>query len=305
MRVRLLYCLSFLLMATSCKTAAPREEKPLIRYQVTARQIEKLPSAFQPLSPDEKESSWGQELLIGKAFGKELDLYRATTAFKRAYILIGDQDEARRDEIFYDILLSYYLAGKTDEICELFEKSNFTVRSGFPAVRELLLILYDSYFSRGQKNRTKAVEQYILQASPELYDKVQRYTELALHNIQDPFFAPVKKSYQLQKKSPFQAGLYNALLPGAGYLYVGQGQTALTSLTINAVFIAATLELYHAGYIAAAIISGSLECGWYIGGINGSVEHAKSFNKSLYAFLAHDYAVREKLFPFLQFKYGF
>jgi len=292
-------------LATSCRSVAPVETRPLIQYQATARQIEKLPTAFLPLDADERASDWGRELTIGKAFGKELDLYRATTAFKRAQILIGEGNEKRRDEIFYDMLLAYYLAGKTDEVCELFEKSNFTITSEFPATRELLLILYDSYFFRGQKARAQAVNQYIEKASPELYAKVARYTKLALKDIQDPSFDALSNAYQLQRKSPFKAGLYNALLPGAGYLYVGQSQTALTSLTINAVFIAATLELYHAGYIATAIIAGSIECGWYIGGINGCVEHAKNYNKSLYAVMAHDYAAREKLFPVQLFQYGF
>lgn len=79
----------------------------------------------------------------------------------------------------------------------------------------------------------------------------------------------------------------------------------MTSFIINALFAAATYQLIDRGYVAAGIIVGSLEMGWYIGGINGAGLEAKEYNQSLYNTCAKEVMIRNQLFPVLMFETTF
>jgi len=281
------------------------EVKPEVTLLPTERHLEKLPSAFPELTSAEKMSDWGKELLIGRSLARELDLYRAATAFKRAQILLGDGDEKRRQEIFYDLLLSYYLAGKYDSCVETYEKMNFALHSDFVASREFLLMLHDAYLRRGERPRAAAVIDLIEKKSPELAKNVDLYQATITYNFDYPGLEKLSNIYSKYKKSPTTAGTLNAVLPGAGYWYVGQKQTAITSFLINALFIAATYQFITHDQLAAGIITGSMEMGWYIGGINGARLAAHQYNKTYATGLAQEECHRAKLFPLLQFQYAF
>ena len=69
-------------------------------------------------------------------------------------------------------------------------------------------------------------------------------------------------SYEKEKKSISKAQLLNTFIPGAGYLYVNQKQSAVTAFFLNALFIAATYHFFHKGHTAAGIITLSFESGW-------------------------------------------
>src|SRR5690242_1202166 len=82
--------------------------------------MDRLPSVFLALSEEELQQDWGKELQIGIVFAKEFDLYRAITAFKRADILIPRSLEERKQQIQYNIILSYYLGNKYADVIETF-----------------------------------------------------------------------------------------------------------------------------------------------------------------------------------------
>ncbi len=99
--------------------------------------------------------------------------------------------------------------------------------------------------------------------------------------------------------------LLNALIPGAGYLYIGQKKSALTAFLLNGLFIAAAYQFFHHRHVAAGIITTGFEAGWYFGGIYGAGEEAKYYNERLFeknaATVLNDY----KLFPALMMQYAF
>jgi hypothetical protein len=111
-------------------------------------------------------------------------------------------------------------------------------------------------------------------------------------------------AYQKERKSPTSARVWNAILPGAGYAYVGQYETAATSFAINALFIIATVELFSAHQPAAACIALGLEVGWYAGGIMGAGLAAEEYNRRLYETLGKAYLERYQLFPLLMIRSG-
>lgn len=277
--------------------------------------MQHLPDAFPPLSCDELDEPWGRELLIGIALGKELDLYRAITALKRAKIL--GPPSFRLQQIDYNIVLCYWLGSKYSEAIETFECSSISSAGpNFLAYRSLLTILYDCYEKLGQLDRASIVLELINEIDPMEVEKLQTSTAITIGSFEalnclqrdgetqavvDEFLS----CYCEKKLSPTKAKVYNALLPGAGYLYVGQKKTAFTSLLLNAIFIGATYQFFKHGYPAAAIFTLSLETGWYIGGINGAGLAAKQYNEMVYNCYGKEAMLKGKLFPLLMLEAAF
>jgi len=112
-------------------------------------------------------------------------------------------------------------------------------------------------------------------------------------------------NYDALKKSPRTAAMLNAALPGAGYFYLGQKQTAITSLLINSLFIFTTAHFIKEKNIPAAILTASFEMGWYVGGIQGATKAADFYNQRLYEQCAHKQMVAHRLYPSLMLSYGF
>lgn len=311
--------LFLLVVAVSCH---PRTEEfePQIYFVPPPCLVESLPSAFPPLSEYEREQDWGKELLIANSLAKEMDLYRAITAYKRAAILIRQDTISTRDrelQIEYGILLAYYLGSKYQEAIDTFENSRLaSVPETFPAYHELLILLYDCYLKTDQAER--ALRILILIETRNTREATDLLLSTAITNGDLALMENVSREHRLkfakddwqcnlcaQEKSVRKAELLNAILPGAGYYYVGQKQSAITSFIINTLFTAAAWQLFDRGYIAGGIIVASLETGWYLGGINGAGLAAREWNEQLYNATGKEFLCKEKLFPVLMFQTAF
>jgi hypothetical protein len=316
LRIPLVLILIGSIIVTSCSPKTCVLE-PSIIYFPQERHIKKLPPCFPPLTREEQFSDWGKELLIGNHFAHELDLYRAITSYKRALILIPHGKTERRLQLHFCILSSYYLGGKFPEVIEEFQSSGLmSVPEDFPAFRELMIILYDSYQQNGDELRASAILNLLKKYDPEaardlslgtsiLNADLTRFQTESCDHPDAEKLSEWLEGYTLEAKSPKKAQFLNAVLPGAGYYYVGQTKTAFTSFVINALFLAATIQLGMKGYVAPAIITGSLEMGWYLGGINGAGLAAKEYNEILYSKYGKEIMLQEKLFPVLMFNCAF
>lgn len=290
--------------------------EPVICYTPQQRLVERLPSPFAPLSKDEISQEWGKELYIGRSFACEMDLYRAITCFKRSLFLLPSQ-ASRKREIEYDLFLAYYMGKKYQEAIDIFDAAGLLdIPMDFPALSELLIALYDSYQQVDQPE--KAYKILCLIASIDEQKSKALILQSAVFDTNFPLIKEIAPTipagetissfideFQFNAKSIKKARQLNAVFPGAGYYYVGQKKTALTSFLINTLFIAATYQLFDRGYIAAGIITASLEAGWYFGGINGAGLEAKEFNERLYENLGKEALIQERLFPVLMFNKGF
>ncbi len=291
--------------------------EPCISYSAQPRYIASLQEPFAPLTTQEQAQDWGKELKIGLAFARELDLYRAVTAFKRALVLIPHQQQERLHQVQYSIILAYYLGHKYQEAIEMFEGSDLTSAGpAFPALQTLLLVLQDAYLQDGRPERAEVLMEHLKIHYPDqangqsVSQAIQRgdlYTAqmLALGTPREESVTSLVSQYSHCAKSSRQAQWLNALLPGAGYYYVGQKKSALTSFAINALFTWAAYEFYHRGYYAAGAITTSLEMGWYFGGINGAGLAAKEYNEHTYNFLGKETLLQCSLFPVLMIQFGF
>lgn len=286
------------------------EFEPSISYTPTTQLTVSRASAFPPLLASERRQDWGKELVIGDAFACEMDLYRALTCYKRADVLIPEKFPERRLQINYNIVQCYYLGDKHQETIDAFEKGPLSfVSPSFPAFDDLIIMLYESYQCVDQTEKACKFLQLIESRAPETASRL-RLSEALLHADfcvldDEPELADFTANYHAQTLSVRRAQVLNAFLPGAGYLYIGQKQSALTSFVLNALFIAAAYHFFENGNIAAGLITSSLEAGWYFGGINGAGLAAKEFNERLYSGSTRELMIQRRLFPVLMLQCAF
>ncbi len=81
----------------------------------------------------------------------------------------------------------------------------------------------------------------------------------------------------LSYKKPFLAGMLS-IVPGAGYIYTGHKQTALSSIIINGLLAYATYTSFRNENYGMAALTGLFSFSFYIGNISGSVKSAKRYN---------------------------
>ncbi len=80
-------------------------------------------------------------------------------------------------------------------------------------------------------------------------------------------------------KSPALAGGLSAVLPGAGHLYAGRPGRAVSSLLLNALFIAGAVAAFeHESPVLGGILV-FFELGWYVGGIRSAAKAAQEANE--------------------------
>jgi hypothetical protein len=304
------------IVLTSCYRVSDKIE-PRISCSVQDQHFSRLHSPFKPLNPEEKNTDWGKEMLIADAFAKDLDLYRAVSTYKRAEILIDESSMARKTQIQYGILLCYYLGKHYDDAVESVNKSNLAnVDKSFPAYHDLLLILYECYHEMNCPEKEDCIYELIRKDFPETAEKLRISRALRAGDLNQigqincemehpNYLDHLLNRYDQERKSVAKAQAFNALLPGAGYLYLGQKKSALTAFFLNGLFIAAAYEFFHHRHVAAGIITASFETGWYFGGIYGAGEEAKYFNEKAYERNASHVLAEHNLFPVLMMLYAF
>lgn len=300
-----------------CYKRVSDEIEPTIQYSVHDRYIKALPSAFEPLSYEEQQTDWGKELRIALGFAKECDLYQAITAFKRAEILLSNPNHSRFLQVQYGIFICYYMGQKYNQAIAIFQDSDLRyISTEFAALHDLLVILYDCFIQTSQLNQADHIlqlfHQYFPDQSMSLYlsKSIMTADFTALGTIEEnsppkPYLSNFLQEYQTHKKSVGKSQLLNAILPGSGYLYLGQKQSALTAFLLNGLFIAASVYSFDHGNIAAGVIFTSFEAGWYFGGIYGVGLEAKCYNERLYETLGCHLMREQRLFPILMLKYAF
>ncbi|MEC7839992.1 MAG: tetratricopeptide repeat protein [Chlamydiota bacterium] len=300
----------------SCTMSSTAIE-PNIKLKTTKYDIARIPSAFDPLTPKELSEEWARELLIGNRFAKDLDLYRAITSFKRSLILMPENRLERRLQAEFAIVQCYYLAAKYCDAIESFENSQLLhVSPTFPAFRDLLIIMHDCYDKTKEFDRAEQILKVIEKGDSNLANNIQLSIAISEGDIpstralaqQSSKCEPINEFIQQYCKcslSPKKAQILNAILPGAGYYYVGQKRAAVTSLLLNGLFSAATYYFFDNGNWAAGLITLSLETGWYIGGINGAGLEAKEYNEHLYNNMGKGTMTRNDLFPLLMLETNF
>ena len=315
MKILVLICLLFL---TACGNFTQDEIQPKIAYQVSDWRVQAMPSAFPPLSESEKGEEWAKEYRIGVALAKELDLYRAVTAFKRALILSTNPTKERKLQIEYYMVLSYYLGHRYQDVIDTFHRSSLMdMPRNFPVFKDMLVMLHESYQKTHEEEKSQEILHLLEAEDSETASKIKLGNAIARGDIASiepvsniSFLAHSQSRelvdfYEKHKKSPRTAKALNAFIPGAGYWYVGQKQTAFTSLMLNLTTSAAATYFFLNGNMPAGILMTSFEAGWYFGGIIGAGMAANTYNERLYETNAYKVMQKNELFPVLSLRYAF
>ncbi|MCE5318974.1 MAG: tetratricopeptide repeat protein [Parachlamydia sp.] len=303
-----------LLLLSSCQPVCTKIE-PQIHFIPQARHLQSSP--FEPFSKEEFREEWGKEFHIGLSFGHEMDLYRAITAFKRAQYLLPAKRSERRLQIEYCIFESYYLGRKYSDAVEIFELGPlYRVSNTFPAYKELCIMLYECYMRKGRPDLAEQMMQRLQSDQAAIAQRLDLWNALMEMDfdraLSDSACQPDNEEiadfiavYETDAKSVSKARTLNGVLPGLGYLYVGQKQAAVTSFLINALFTGASYYFFKNGNVPMGIVTASLESGWYLGGINGAGLAAQEYNKGLYEDRAKELMSQHRLFPFLMLQTTF
>jgi tetratricopeptide (TPR) repeat protein len=317
-RFSLLITLSFVINA--CQLVSTPDFQPKLQQQAAKEKLQTLSSPFNPLSKEELSTDWAKEYKIGIAFAKKFDFYRALTGLERALIL-GEDDvisNERKQQIYYDIFLCYFWAGKYEEAIYTFEKTplaNVSPKS-FKAFQDLLMLLEESYQQIGENEKAKKALSILKAPSPVLHEKISMKTSwqqadlpqistLYSNNEKWEYFPSIVENFEKEKKSIKKAQWLNAAIPGAGYYYVGQKKTATTALLLNTLFIGAACQAFSTGQPFLGAILTSFELGWYIGGINGAGIAANDYNENIFEKHGNKVLQQEKLLPLFFIEWGF
>lgn len=83
---------------------------------------------------------------------------------------------------------------------------------------------------------------------------------------------------EARQRAPWLAGLLSAAVPGAGQVYAGSLESGAVALVLNAVSIAATIELARDEHYFSAGLVGVAASVFYVGNIIGAVDLARLAN---------------------------
>jgi hypothetical protein len=317
-KIKGLLILSFLLLLPLSFSGCARAKVPFcpkVSFVPPPECLSKKPSPFQPLIDSEAFEDWAKELKIGFCFAFKYDYFRAIGSFQRALFLIEPFKKERINEIEYNIILCYYLGEKYEKALQFFEESTLkcTLSKDFPAFADLLVILYDSASKVKECPYKEKVMKRLEKFFPLKAQNVWLYDQIANGNLEcasklsyaPPYLSKLNRLYESEKKNPKTAEILNALVPGLGYLYVGQSNTAITAFLVNGLFIWATYQFFHKGYIPLGVITLSLEGGWYFGGIYGAKRAACQYNEKKYECYGRKALDKGFFYPILQLNFTF
>lgn len=87
----------------------------------------------------------------------------------------------------------------------------------------------------------------------------------------------VKNAFQIKYKKPYVGGILS-IIPGAGYLYTGHKQTAISAFLINGLLAYATYTSFKNENYGIALLTSVFNLSFYIGNIYGAAKSATRYN---------------------------
>ncbi|MCH9633747.1 MAG: hypothetical protein S4CHLAM7_04800 [Chlamydiae bacterium] len=265
----------------------------------------------------EVNQDWIKEYQMGLSLAKKGEIDLAQDAFKRALILIPQGNDKSETEIQYALLFTHYLKQDSKKVIQEFEKSRLLYADqSFSFHHDLMLLLYDCY----EKEHHEIKSNYILAQIQDKYPEqaqelilkqalmrkdMEQLKLISSHKPALNYLLELSENYMSKLKSPRFAKWLGLICPGAGYLYVGQGKTALTSFFINGLLIAASTQLFLTQFYTLGVLAVTFELGWYIGGALGGKEAAKIYNEQVYQDFQSKVIMQENLLMRDKFEYEF
>jgi hypothetical protein len=89
----------------------------------------------------------------------------------------------------------------------------------------------------------------------------------------------IESNDDIKYKNP-KTAMFLSILPGAGYLYTGYKQTALSSLLVNGLLAYATSSNIKNKNIGMSLLTGVFSLSFYISNIQGAFKSAIKYNSN-------------------------
>lgn len=251
------------------------------------------------------EPQINQEICISKKLISKKEYAMALHSLNKAQAL----SEQVNREIEYLQLVCYYLTQQYAKAKEVFEQSSLLyLEKSSKYYDPVLTMLLECYEKVGEKTKADHVISKLLEAHTQnpfqlmIAQAVYRedFSKLGALAYQLDEKLDLTKwvdAYRQKLKSPKKAKWYSLLLPGLGYYYAGQSQSAITSFLVNGLLIAATAQCVVTKLYPLAIALGTFECGWYFGGAFGAMRSAKQYNHILFQELEAQLKDKTQLLP--------
>lgn len=243
------------------------------------------------------------QLKLAGAFIEQGEYYRAVTELKRLAILFPDSPH--RTRAYYGEALANYLGERYEEAAAgAFQLSRSATRTDPYGYSANLLQSLAHWRQEQQGMALAALNEASKEPPPgegerlacmkavylvDMGNPPAAKRELELHLAEYPGSANAQAGLMalegfedMEQKSPALAGTLSAVLPGAGYAYVGRWGDASAAFILNVLFAAATYELLEDDQYAAGYLVGAIGLGFYAGNIYGSVKAAEGFNLKVY-----------------------
>lgn len=255
-------------------------------------------SCFRQLAAQEnaKEDAFARYLYLNGEY------YRAATEYMR--LLFHSTDTSSMIQLRRNIALCYYSGADYDGFTSYLDMNRDFFRIDPLIKSEMELYLAKTYYHRQKyynaintltwisSDRVKFSGdeiQFMLGLSyARIYDWDAAYTHLRLiqdfsprKKTADDFCRAVESARLLPTRQPWLAGVFSAVIPGAGYLYCDRPGTALISFVVNGLFIWTVRDALHSHQYGLASAAAFLGAGWYVGNIAGSADAANKCNSEV------------------------
>jgi tetratricopeptide (TPR) repeat protein len=202
-------------------------------------------------------------------------------------------------QVLHQIGMSYLKNGQFQEAARTFQK----VIEAYPDMLESYFNISDAYLKLRQPDMAISVLEYLVKKTDKqkirdraLYAIGWIYVEKAswenarqsFQNISeqnkekyqaDKIYTGLKQADAIEQKSPAVAG-WLSVIPGAGFLYCGRYQDALTAFLLNAGLMLAAYESFKDDNYALGGVISFVELGFYAGNIYGAVGSTHKYNKA-------------------------
>jgi len=223
----------------------------------------------------------------------EEDYYRAITEYKRFLHYYPQDSRAAHAQL---AIAQSLLAGQRWKQADLAMKKVWTLYPDSLEAVTAKQLYADAAYKRGDYATAQQRYQQLKKDLPLTNSEIIEY-EIGLSQLQQnkpedarysfsKLSAPLNQQLtlsldeyqQLQQKSPQLAGIFSAILPGAGQLYTGRPRQAGMAFALNAAFIYGAVEAWDNENYAVAGILSLFEIGWYGGNIYNAINNAHKFN---------------------------
>lgn len=242
------------------------------------------------------------EYQIANSFLLERSLSPTLTGFKKALILSQDKKDASMCE--YGLIYSYFLAKKWTQLKAMYTSDALLILDqSAPYFKDALIM----FFIALREEKTPFLLQDLercLKQDVTLRDKLEKYESLLSLNQSKLVDQKELNVFLAHKKSSKVACFFNLLIPGSGYGYLGQWQSALTAFILLGLLMWALYTSTRQKQLALSFLLLSIFSGFYWGSIVGVAQSTKFYNQTLYSAVFDPLMKKEALYPEMWIQYA-